>query len=135
MKSGYKVFFYVNIKSCTQISAENGKLKEEKEAYQATIEEQNTSLEDMNSQYAALQSERDSLQQQVDAKKVAEEQAAREAAAQELAESQGGETVYWVPNGKVYHSTINCPSLGRSKTIYHGTIAESGKPRGCKNCY
>lgn len=126
--------FYVNIKSCTQISAENGKLKEEKEAYQATIEEQNTSLEDMNSQYAALQSERDSLQQ-VDAKKAAEEQAAREAAAQELAESQGGETVYWVPNGKVYHSTINCPSLGRSKTIYHGTIAESGKPRGCKNCY
>ncbi|MFR5332391.1 MAG: hypothetical protein ACLTHF_16190 [Fusicatenibacter saccharivorans] len=38
-------------------------------------------------------------------------------------------------NKKVYHSTINCPSLGRSKTIYHGTIAESGKPRGCKNCY
>ena len=68
-------------------------------------------------------------------KKAAEEQAAREAAAQELEESQGGETVYWVPNGKVYHSTIDCPSLGRSKTIYHGTIAESGKPRGCKNCY
>lgn len=89
----------------------------------------------MNNQYAALQSERDSLQQQVDAKKAAEEQAAREAAAQELADSQGGENVYWVPNGKVYHSTIDCPSLGRSKTIYHGTIAESGKPRGCKNCY
>lgn len=43
--------------------------------------------------------------------------------------------VYWVPNGEVYHSTSNCPSLGRSKTIYSGTIEESGKGRRCKNCY
>lgn len=46
-----------------------------------------------------------------------------------------GETVYWTPNGEVYHSTKDCPSLGRSKTILSGSISESGKSRPCKNCY
>lgn len=45
------------------------------------------------------------------------------------------ETVYWTPNGEVYHSTANCRTLSRSKTIYSGTIEESGKARGCKVCY
>jgi len=44
-------------------------------------------------------------------------------------------TVYWTPNGEVYHSTKDCPSLGRSKTILSGSISESGKSRPCKNCY
>ena len=43
-------------------------------------------------------------------------------------------TVYWVPNGSVYHKSKNCPSLKRSKTIYSGTVAESGKSRACKVC-
>ena len=44
--------------------------------------------------------------------------------------------VYWVPGGSVYHSTDRCPALGRSdpSTIRHGTIAESGKSRPCKDC-
>ena len=46
-----------------------------------------------------------------------------------------GGTVYWTPNGEVYHSTKDCPSLGRSKTILSGSISESGKSRPCKNCY
>ncbi len=45
-----------------------------------------------------------------------------------------GATVYWTPNGEVWHSTPSCPSLSRSKTIYSGTVAESGKSRGCKRC-
>lgn len=49
--------------------------------------------------------------------------------------SDSGQTVYWVKNGKVYHSTPNCSSLSRSKNIRSGTISQSGKPRGCKNCY
>lgn len=81
------------------------------------------------------------------AKKEAEEKAAQEKAAQEKAaqaqaqqqqaraQQQAGGTVYWVPNGQVYHSTPDCPSLGRSSTIYSGTIAQSGKSRPCKNCY
>lgn len=45
-----------------------------------------------------------------------------------------GETVYWVPKGKVWHTTPNCSTLSRSKTILSGTIGESGKPRVCKRC-
>lgn len=44
-------------------------------------------------------------------------------------------TVYWTPSGSVYHSTRNCPTLSRSRTIYSGTISQSGKSRGCKVCY
>lgn len=31
--------------------------------------------------------------------------------------------VYWVSGGSVYHSTIDCPSLARSKNIQSGTLA------------
>ena len=47
----------------------------------------------------------------------------------------GSGTVYWTPNGEVYHSTKNCRTLSRSKTIYSGSIDECPKPRGCKVCY
>lgn len=45
------------------------------------------------------------------------------------------EIVYWSPAGKVYHSTTDCPGLGRSGTICSGTISESGKDRKCKMCF
>lgn len=48
--------------------------------------------------------------------------------------SSGGSTVYWVPNGDVYHVSRNCRTLKRSKTVYSGTIKESGKSRCCKVC-
>lgn len=44
-------------------------------------------------------------------------------------------TVYWVPNGKVYHKTPNCPTLKRSRTIYSGVLSKCSKPRACKVCY
>lgn len=43
-------------------------------------------------------------------------------------------TVYWVPNGSVYHYSRNCATLSRSRTIYSGTISQSGKSRACKVC-
>lgn len=43
-------------------------------------------------------------------------------------------TVYWTPNGSVWHSTADCPSLARSKTVNSGTVEQSGKSRGCKKC-
>lgn len=46
--------------------------------------------------------------------------------------------VFWVPNGKVYHSTKSCDSLSRSKTIKSGSVEEAkaaGKSRGCKRCF
>jgi len=43
-------------------------------------------------------------------------------------------TVYWVPNGAVFHVDKNCKTLSRSKTILSGSVAESGKPRVCNVC-
>ena len=43
-------------------------------------------------------------------------------------------TVYWVPNGAVFHVNKNCSTLSKSKTINSGTVAESGKPRVCSVC-
>ena len=45
------------------------------------------------------------------------------------------EIVYWTPNGKSYHTTKNCPTLSRSKTILEGTIKESGKYDPCDRCH
>ena len=47
----------------------------------------------------------------------------------------GSGTVFWTPNGEVYHSTDSCRTLSRSKTIYSGSIDECPKSRGCKVCY
>ena len=44
-------------------------------------------------------------------------------------------TVYWTPNGSVYHSTPNCPTLSRSKTICHGSLSSCPKSRPCKVCH
>lgn len=49
--------------------------------------------------------------------------------------SNNNEIVYWTPNGKSYHTTKNCPTLSRSKTIYEGTIAQSGKTDPCDKCH
>lgn len=45
-----------------------------------------------------------------------------------------GGTVYWTPSGSVYHYSRGCRSLARSRTVYSGSIEESGRPRACKNC-
>lgn len=49
--------------------------------------------------------------------------------------SSSNGTVYWTPNGAVYHSTKNCPTLSRSRTIYSGPLSSCPKPRACKVCY
>ena len=77
----------------------------------------------------------DKAAEQAAAEQAAAEQAAAEQAAAAQAQQNTDTTVYWTPNGEVYHSTPNCPSLSRSKTILSGSIEESGKSRGCKNCY
>jgi hypothetical protein len=43
-------------------------------------------------------------------------------------------TVYWVASGQVYHATPGCSSLSRSRNIISGTVAQSGKDRGCRIC-
>lgn len=46
--------------------------------------------------------------------------------------------VYWTPRGSKWHSTTDCPSLGRSHTILSGTVQEAmaaGKDSPCKDCH
>lgn len=52
--------------------------------------------------------------------------------------STTGSTVYWVPNGRVYHSTRNCATLHNSSTIYSGTVSQAirtGHSSPCKVCH
>lgn len=48
--------------------------------------------------------------------------------------SSSNQTVYWVDNGEVYHTSKNCSSLSNSRNIHEGTIAQSGKSRKCSRC-
>lgn len=51
--------------------------------------------------------------------------------------SSDGHTVYWVKSGKVWHTTKDCPSLSRSKSILSGSVDDAmaaGKERVCKRC-
>ena len=67
---------------------------------------------------------------------VKDPQAAASASSSSSGSGGGGDgTVYWVPNGEVYHSTSSCPSLSRSKTIYSGPLSSCPKSRPCKNCH
>ena len=62
---------------------------------------------------------------------------AKKAAASARSSSGGssGGTVYWTPNGEVYHSTSGCRSLARSRTINSGPLSSCPKSRPCKICY
>lgn len=51
--------------------------------------------------------------------------------------SQSLGTVYWTPGGKSYHSTPECSTLKRSKTINQGNLSEAlsaGKEDPCDVC-
>lgn len=43
--------------------------------------------------------------------------------------------VYWTPRGTSYHTTKDCSTLSRSKTILEGTLQESGKTDPCDVCH
>lgn len=124
-----------NKKSLDEIKKGNEALTAELKNYQdqqATINDLNAKLTEIQSQYDALEADRNNLSAQLDAKKAAQEQAAKEQATQRANETAG--TVYWVSGGSVYHSTPNCPTLKRSSNIQSGSIAGSGKGRACKVC-
>lgn len=117
------------------------------EAQQKAQEEAQKQAELQAQQQAEAQRQAELLAQQQaeeEARKQADFQAQQQAEAQQrqnttssssTSQKESGGTVYWTPNGEVYHSTLDCPSLGRSKTINSGTISQSGKSRPCKNYY
>ena len=58
----------------------------------------------------------------------------KSSAAAAASRSSGGGTVYWTPSGSVYHYSRNCSTLSRSRTVYSGSVNDSGKSRACKVC-
>ena len=117
--------------------AEEERIKAEQEAA-AKAEAERIAAEQAEAERIAAEQETARLQAEQEAAAQAEAEriaAEQEAQSQEQQQSNVGETVYWTPNGEVYHSTSSCPSLSRSKTVLSGSIAESGKSRPCKNCY
>ena len=75
--------------------------------------------------------------EQAEQERIAAEQAAAEESriTNEQQAQSTEETVYWVSEGEVYHSSQNCRTLKRSSNIQSGTISESGKSRPCKVCH
>lgn len=69
--------------------------------------------------------------EQAEQERIAAEQAAAEESriTNEQQAQSTEETVYWVSEGEVYHSSQNCRTLKRSSNIQSGTISESGKSR------
>lgn len=115
---------------------------------QAELEAQQKAQEEAQKQAELEAQQKAQEEAQKQAELEAQQQAQEEAAAAQTqqntttyssdtsdSQQNTGGTVYWTPNGEVYHSTKDCPSLGRSKTILSGSISESGKSRPCKNCY
>lgn len=48
------------------------------------------------------------------------------------------QTVYWVDDTKIYHTSKNCRMLKKSKAIHSGTLAQaqkSGHTQLCKVCH
>lgn len=121
---------------------------QEKAQKQAELEAQQKAQEEAQKQAELEAQQKAQEEAQKQAELEAQQQAQEEAAAAQTqqntttyssdtsdSQQNTGGTVYWTPNGEVYHSTKDCPSLGRSKTILSGSISESGKSRPCKNCY
>lgn len=130
----------------TQKQAELEALEEAQK--QAELEAQQKAQEEAQKQAELEAQQKAQEEAQKQAELEAQQQAQEEAAAAQTqqntttyssdtsdSQQNTGGTVYWTPNGEVYHSTKDCPSLGRSKTILSGSISESGKSRPCKNCY
>lgn len=113
--------------------AEEEKRKAEEEAARKA-EEERIAAEQAAAQKAEEEARIKAEQDAQAAEEAARIQAEQEAQSQQQEANVGG-TVYWTPNGEVYHSTADCPSLGRSKTIFNGSVSESGKSRPCKVCY
>lgn len=127
-----------NAKLQQQLDDANKKIGElsELENQQSVIDSLNQQISLLSSENGTLKQQVSDLQTQLTAKNTAQASAGSEKnSATGGSTSSGGETVYWVSGGEVYHSTPNCSTLKRSKNVQSGTIEESGKSRTCKVCH
>lgn len=111
--------------------------KDQQEQIDELNSKYNELLENYNnllSEYEKAQNEIESLNSQISSLKTESASVAAASSQQATESSPSGGTVYWVSGGSVYHSTPNCPTLSRSGNIQSGSVASSGKSRGCKVC-
>lgn len=113
------------------------KKKAEEEAKRKAEEEAKKKAEEEARKKAEEEAAKKAEEERIAAEKAAAEQAAAEESriANEQQAQSTEETVYWVSEGEVYHSSQNCRTLKRSSNIQSGTISESGKSRPCKVCH
>ena len=105
---------------------------------QATIDDLNKKLTELQDKYTALESERNNLQQQLEAKKAAEQAAAEQARQQQLqqqANQASTGSVCVTPTGECYHRS-SCSTLRRSSTLTYmsESQAQASGYRACKVC-
>lgn len=128
-----------NEKLSEDLETANAKIAElsKLEDQQATIDQLNSQIADYKAQIESLQAQASDLQSQLSAaqSKAAQTSASASISSNDESSNSNEEIVYWVSSGEVYHSTDNCSTLKRSKNIYSGTISQSGKSRPCKVCH
>lgn len=101
-----------------------------------------TQLKEAKAEEERLAKEEKARMEREEKERLAREQEEAEKQALELEKQKAYEeehdsyanTVYWTPNGKKYHLSKNCRTLKRSKTIYSGSISESGRSDDCNVC-
>ncbi|WP_199869437.1 hypothetical protein [Clostridium senegalense] len=107
--------------------------------FKNSINTKKTAYEEEQKQIAVAKKEEE---ERINKEKAIEDEIAKQEQAREEQGTQqvlsnnvsDGTHVYWTPKGKSYHSSPGCPTLSRSKTIYEGSIQESGKFDPCDRC-
>ena len=125
-----------------KLNGEYKKLQAELENYkdqQATIDELNTNLTEFQEKYTSLETTNKSLQEQLDAKKAAEEaerqRIEQQQAQQQLDQANSSGQVCTTPTGSCYHRP-SCSTLKRSSSLTYMSIsqAQASGYRACKVC-
>lgn len=125
-----------------KLNGEYKKLQAELENYkdqQATIDELNTNLTELQEKYTSLETTNKSLQEQLDAKKAAEEaerqRIEQQQAQQQLEQANSSGQVCITPTGECYHRP-SCSTLKRSSSLTYMSIsqAQASGYRACKVC-
>ena len=125
-----------------KLNGEYKKLQAELENYkdqQATIDELNTNLTEFQEKYTSLETTNKSLQEQLDAKKAAEEaerqRIEQQQAQQQLEQANSSGQVCITPTGECYHRP-SCSTLKRSSSLTYMSIsqAQASGYRACKVC-
>ena len=114
---------------------ESRKAAEKSSVAASKAEESRKAAKEESRQASIAQSQAEAAQQASIAQSQAE--AAQQASIAQQIPVQNSRYACWVPNGKSYHFTKDCPTLRRSKTILEGSVQNAltaGKTDPCNIC-